>query len=340
MDLLDKVLLEWSARTDKGYPDLNNKQDLALFESMFGINLQFESPNYIPTIRENSESYDKLIKDKLEKDNLLSENGQIPKPAGSYKFPGKFGGNYKEEVNPKDLALWRSLWTLKPPTKSGEADSLGVGKGEVSLYWLYNYADNGVSVDEGREGDDPDLFMNGIGVEVKAYKSGTGQISLGRFGADKENLKLLSVAFGLNALVNVLDQDTSKKVLNPTNFNGSELEGIFDNVNKFASLRDLDQLASNYSIFNNIKQNINTLVDKLGSPNTSEEAARNMATLILSSKLNRKPGNGGYLTNVSSSGTLHWWSIDIEKINNSQSLLSAFAVSQSKIKLNFAKVLS
>jgi len=39
MDLLDKVLLEWSARTDKGYPDLNNKQDLALFESLFGFNL-------------------------------------------------------------------------------------------------------------------------------------------------------------------------------------------------------------------------------------------------------------------------------------------------------------
>ena len=42
MDLLDKVLLEWSARTDKGYPDLNNGQDLALFESMFGFNLLSE----------------------------------------------------------------------------------------------------------------------------------------------------------------------------------------------------------------------------------------------------------------------------------------------------------
>ena len=39
MDLLDKVLLEWSARTDKGYPDFNNEQDLALFESMFGFSL-------------------------------------------------------------------------------------------------------------------------------------------------------------------------------------------------------------------------------------------------------------------------------------------------------------
>ena len=43
MDLLDKVLLEWSARTDKGYPDLNNEQDLAIFESMFGFNLKEET---------------------------------------------------------------------------------------------------------------------------------------------------------------------------------------------------------------------------------------------------------------------------------------------------------
>lgn len=39
MDLLDKVLLEWSVRCEKGYPDFNNEQDLALFESMFGFNL-------------------------------------------------------------------------------------------------------------------------------------------------------------------------------------------------------------------------------------------------------------------------------------------------------------
>ena len=54
MDLLDKVLLEWSARTDKGYPDLNNEQDLAIFESMFGLKLneqeevEFEEPGEEP----------------------------------------------------------------------------------------------------------------------------------------------------------------------------------------------------------------------------------------------------------------------------------------------------
>ena len=39
MDLLDKVIQEWSYRTNKGYPDINDQQDMAIFESMFGFRL-------------------------------------------------------------------------------------------------------------------------------------------------------------------------------------------------------------------------------------------------------------------------------------------------------------
>lgn len=40
MDILDKVIQEWSYKTDKGYPDINNEKDIAVFESMFGIRLE------------------------------------------------------------------------------------------------------------------------------------------------------------------------------------------------------------------------------------------------------------------------------------------------------------
>lgn len=40
MDLLDKIILEWSLRSEKGYPDLNNEADLKIFESLFGLNLK------------------------------------------------------------------------------------------------------------------------------------------------------------------------------------------------------------------------------------------------------------------------------------------------------------
>ena len=42
MNLLDRVLLEWSYKTKKGYPDINSQEDMALFESMFGFNITEE----------------------------------------------------------------------------------------------------------------------------------------------------------------------------------------------------------------------------------------------------------------------------------------------------------
>lgn len=42
MNTVDKVLLEWSLKTDKGYPDINSKEDMDLFESMFGFRLNEE----------------------------------------------------------------------------------------------------------------------------------------------------------------------------------------------------------------------------------------------------------------------------------------------------------
>lgn len=336
MDVIEKLYTEWAWRTKTGIPNIKDPEDKKILDDILAeMDLKKEQ-----MVVESSESYDGLIYDKLVSEKYIQEGDPIPTTNKDYSFPGKFGGNYQEDVTGEDLKIWRLLWSLAPPTKSGEEKSMGVGKGEVSLYWLYNYSKSGPKVTEGRVGDDPDLFMDKIGVEVKAYKSGTAQISLGRFGADKKNLQLLSVAFGLNTLVGVLNPGEDKKVINPTNFNGSELRPVFENVAKFAGLDNLDELASSYPIFQTIKDNVDFLVTELGGVSTAEEAAKAMATLILEAKLKRKPGNGGYLTNVSSQGKIHWWSIDITKIKESSNLLSSFAVSQSKIKLNFSKVLS
>lgn len=40
MNLIDRIIQEWSYRTDKGYPDVNSKEDVELFESVFGINIK------------------------------------------------------------------------------------------------------------------------------------------------------------------------------------------------------------------------------------------------------------------------------------------------------------
>ena len=43
MNVIDRVILEWSYKTRKGYPDINSQEDMDLFESMFGFNLK-ETP--------------------------------------------------------------------------------------------------------------------------------------------------------------------------------------------------------------------------------------------------------------------------------------------------------
>ena len=39
MNLIDRVILEWSYKTKKGYPDINSQEDMYLFESLFGFNI-------------------------------------------------------------------------------------------------------------------------------------------------------------------------------------------------------------------------------------------------------------------------------------------------------------
>ena len=43
MNLIDRAILEWAWMSEKGYPDLNNENDLKVFESMFGFELISEN---------------------------------------------------------------------------------------------------------------------------------------------------------------------------------------------------------------------------------------------------------------------------------------------------------
>jgi len=43
MSLIDRTILEWAWMSEKGYPDINNENDLRVFESMFGFELLSES---------------------------------------------------------------------------------------------------------------------------------------------------------------------------------------------------------------------------------------------------------------------------------------------------------
>jgi hypothetical protein len=72
MNILDKVIQEWSHKTDKGYPDINSKEDMDLFESMFGFRLNKE------VMKEEEEqeevSIEDLIKMINQRKDVLSPN--------------------------------------------------------------------------------------------------------------------------------------------------------------------------------------------------------------------------------------------------------------------------
>ena len=204
---LDELLLEWSYRSDKGYPNMGSPSDIQILHEILSeldlptdeilSKLEADEPggDDIETPgtdgMEDSEvdddneedaaidsgqttEYDELIKKTLKVD-------QVPQSKNKYKYPGSGGATYMEQVKPDDLEIWQKLWAAKPEKKTEKGvETAGVGKGELSLYWLYNHSNSSVKVAEGRDGDDPDLFFNGNGVEVKAYGSHNAKLSMGR----------------------------------------------------------------------------------------------------------------------------------------------------------------
>ena len=192
---LDELLLEWSYRSEKGYPSLDNPSDVLLLEDILS-KLELPTEEIIASLKEQvtistddeipddedftddstnqpteeeppgeknnddnltqkqggSSEYDELIKRKLGVDT-------IPISKNSYKFTK---GTFEEQVKSDDLKIWQDLWEAKPDKKTEKGvETAGVGKGEVSLYWLYHYSNSNIKVDEGRRGDDTDLFFNG-----------------------------------------------------------------------------------------------------------------------------------------------------------------------------------
>ena len=325
MDVLDKFLNSVSYKFPKGYPDINDPQDMEMLKS-----LMEEYTGEKQVLKEGSEVYDDTIKRALNVE-------EIPRSKNKYQWNGSGGSSFSIQVKQDDRAVWDKLYNVAPPKKGEtEGETKGVGNGEIALYWLYNYSNSGVEVSEGREGDDPDLFFEGVGVEVKAYSKHTGKIGLGRFGADRENLALLGVIFGINALSRTLGGDAGPAI-NPTNFLGKSLPAIFKTVFDLEEI-DLESLAGKYPIFKTLKDNIDYINKELDNPSSPEEAAKAMAHKLVSSKLSRKPGNGGYLANVLKNGDVKFFAIDLDTVKDSDALLSDFNVKQSAIYVNFSKL--
>lgn len=337
MNLIDKLYTEWAWRTKTGTPNITNPEDKLILDRLIEeLTGPFKEEQ---AIFESSDSYDRVIIKTLEAENLLSSGGGIPTTKSSYKFNGKGGESFYVNLKNEDKKIWHALWDAAPEAAKTGTASKGVGAGELALYWLYNYSNSNINVTEGREGGGADLFFDGVGVEVKAEASHTAKIGLGRFSEFKEEVALLTILFGLNALTKVLStKDLEGKILNPTNFLGKELPRAFESFKTFSELPNLGSLAEQFSIFKSIYDNVQQVKNYVGNNTDPVTAAGIMLSKLLSKKLNIKPGFGGYLANVKKEGSIAFWSIRQEALENYENVLNNTTIQQSKIGLNYSKV--
>ena len=356
---LDELLLEWSYRSEKGYPSLGNPSDVLILEKILN-ELNLPSHSIIQKIKEQEEEipvdtdgdgipdssggdsqYDAVIRAHLN----LSDDQPIPKPKHKYPFSPS-GGTFSIQVKGDDLKYWQDFWTLTPPKAGAEigTTSKGSGDGEISLYWLYQHSDSGVEARGTQGADNPDLEFDGLGVEVKAYDGHKGKQGLGRFGQDVEQLKMLGVIFGINALATQFKGipeggKRAEKNVNPLTWDGKNLKDAMEEVLKFQKI-DLEQLASipGYDIFKEIKENMDFLNERLGDYSTAEEGARAMALEFIKPKIARKPGPGGFLVNVLKSGDCRFWKIEYDKVVGNEDALKHIGASQAQMKVNFEEL--
>ena len=62
-----------------------------------------------------------------------------------------------------------------------------------------------------------------------------------------------------------------------------------------------------------------------------------MGRKFLKDKLNRKPGDGNHLVNLMKSGSMKFWLVSFNALDNDEDVLKKMSSSQSAMGLNFTK---
>lgn len=254
-------------------------------------------------------TYDKVIKDALKVDI-------IPLVNGKYEL-GQSG-----KVQSSDIKTFTELYKVSPPTSGkeiGSAGTKGSGNGEIALYWLFKYQNPSISAQDSRGIDNPDLIIDGYGVEVKSIDK--KELQLGRFGHKdyKEILLLLNDIFSIYALSSLI---AHKKSRIPTagNFNQDELEEALESIIELHNDENLKKYAETFPVISNIFKKTSIIFDKLSIKDVTniQEAGgavlKKLLVIKLTRKLNLDSKNKGYMVNISSSGELTYYEITKEMI--------------------------
>jgi len=261
----------------------------------------------------------------------------IPLPHGKYQVGVDF------QVDPKDLDTFTKLFPITPPKEGEELDSAGTkgsGNGEIALYWLFS---KDHTVQDMRGGDNPDLLIDNTKIEVKAYDS--RRFGLGRFGNQASNRQLLSVVFGLKALLNsIRPSDVAERQPSLDDFNKQEVIDSFKVLQDFDNNQELRKVASAYPLIDMIYKQIDSVLAGLGLVTgkfTAEDGAAAMLRMLLITKLDKKPGDNGYIINIAYKkklknfqGTFFKVSIKNIKKLNTENILNGVQASGAALKID------
>lgn len=305
MNIVDKLYTEWAWRSKSGTPDINNPEDKAILDSILAeIDIKEETV----IIEADGSEYDQLIAH-----HLLGDTNKVSEIPGVNK---KYSVGKDDKVDAKDMKVYKQLYPVTPPKAGkeiGSAGTKGAGNGEVALYWLLSRS--GINVADGRGSDAPDLKINdSVGLEVKSY--GKRNITLGRFGNDYNTRKKLGYVIGLDVLISNLTGDDRAPSID--SFNKKELIRGFSTLSKFSSNKNLRAASQEFELIKDIYSKIDSLTNDLGLEQgfAPREGAAAILRQLLTTKAKNKPGDGGYIVDVSEDGKIKYTQVTQDKIDS------------------------
>lgn len=231
------------------------------------------------------------FKDDIKKELGVTKDDMIPKVMGNYEIkPGPL------VVDKRDMATFQKLFAA--------GTNKGVGNGEVSLFWLFNWGKTKDRAQETRGGNDPDLRIDRKNVEVKAYGK-HNKFSLGRFQNQKAFRELIAIIFSVD---NIMRESGFTDV---ANFKYSDLARSAESFCKLRQiilsnkqLREFEffaQLVKKIDRFESLatKEGLTPVCYVSGSTRPGGQTiAMELSKYILKQLLGDKPGDGGYMLNL------------------------------------------
>ena len=257
------------------------------------------------------------------------------KVMGEYKVPSRGGAL---NIHKKDHKSFEKLFTKKP--------NAGVGNGEVSLYWLFNYGKKKNRAAENRGGDAADLILDKKNCEVKSYPS-HDSMTLGKFKSDLKSQEIITYLFAFSNLFVTFGKSTtgSKSFKSLLQFNVTDIADSIVLYNSmfslFAKNKHLYSGQNSYPLFIDIKKSMDDLKIKIKNISRSNftsvnRMAGDIVAHFVMTKFGNKPGEGGYMVNCKkgSPTDVHFHLIATKNFKNDYGTLKkSFSVNSGEIQI-------